>query len=536
MAGKTPYLINRQGNFWARIVVPKELRAIIGKTELREALGPNRPEAIKNLHAALVGFHAQLDDARRQIPNAPIPEKKRGDSIRALARAHYEQELAHDELSRRNYLRGVVSPKELNGVLPRDPYLRNLKVVASSGFTGESLDIEFVAATIGWAIDQFNVEGRTTPERGSPEWLSLARTLAAIQVESLERSKERDEGKLDGKPYHPILTDAPDEPQEAEPVSINGLFDAYIKELARSGKGAVAAKRWAPAFTDLVKFVGHDDATRLTKKNIVDWKDRLLESKSPKTVRDTALAALKAVLAFAAENDKIAENVAAGVKVRFTAPKLNRSKGFTPDEAAVVLKAALAHVPKPSDNPQTREGPHLTAAKKWVPWICAHSGARVAEITQLRKEDIRAQDGVQFIRITPEAGSVKTGKYRDVPIHPQLIELGFLTFVEDAADGPLFYATKTRTGTTHPSKTVAGRISQWLKSLNVVPPEVDPSHGWRHRFKTVGREAGIDPRVLDAIQGHAARTAGDNYGDVSLKASMLAIGKLPSIDLADSDG
>ena len=41
----------------------------------------------------------------------------------------------------------------------------------------------------------------------------------------------------------------------------------------------------------------------------------------------------------------------------------------------------------------------------------------------------------------------------------------------------------------------------------VTDPNVAPMHGWRHRFKTVGMEAGIATRILDAIQGHAPRTA-----------------------------
>jgi site-specific recombinase XerD len=48
-------------------------------------------------------------------------------------------------------------------------------------------------------------------------------------------------------------------------------------------------------------------------------------------------------------------------------------------------------------------------------------------------------------------------------------------------------------------------------------------HGFRHRFKTIGLEAGISTRVLDAIQGHAARTAGDSYGDVTVKAIGLSM-------------
>lgn len=57
-------------------------------------------------------------------------------------------------------------------------------------------------------------------------------------------------------------------------------------------------------------------------------------------------------------------------------------------------------------------------------------------------------------------------------------------------------------------------------------PNVAPNHGWRHRFKTIGMEAGIPPRILDAIQGHAPRTVADGYGEVTLKTMAAEIAKL----------
>ena len=50
-------------------------------------------------------------------------------------------------------------------------------------------------------------------------------------------------------------------------------------------------------------------------------------------------------------------------------------------------------------------------------------------------------------------------------------------------------------------------------------------------MKTQCRELGISDRVFDAIQGHAGRTAGDNYGDVTLKTKIDAIARLPDYDL-----
>ena len=44
----------------------------------------------------------------------------------------------------------------------------------------------------------------------------------------------------------------------------------------------------------------------------------------------------------------------------------------------------------------------------------------------------------------------------------------------------------------------------------------------------VGR-AGPDSH-LDAIQGHAARTAGDSYWDVTVKAMAMAMEKVPRVE------
>ncbi|MFG1214670.1 hypothetical protein V5F72_24320 [Xanthobacter flavus] len=77
------------------------------------------------------------------------------------------------------------------------------------------------------------------------------------------------------------------------------------------------------------------------------------------------------------------------------------------------------------------------------------------------------------MRIAPKAGSVKTGQYRDAPRHPQLIEMGFLNFVKAAPDGPLFYLDNPdRTGKSHPSKQIAGRLAMWVRARNVASRKV----------------------------------------------------------------
>ena len=140
------------------------------------------------------------------------------------------------------------------------------------------------------------------------------------------------------------------------------------------------------------------------------------------------------------------------------------------------------------------------------------------------------QEGDRWIiRITPDAGTVKAGDYRDVPLHRQIVDLGFIDYVNAAGAGPLFHnATEPEKFATAASS-VSDEISKWLRRSKVTPEGVQPNHGWRHRLKTKASELGIDARVIDAIQGHAGRTAGDNYGDVTVAAKTRAIDRLPWI-------
>jgi hypothetical protein len=69
MAGKVRYLIQRDGRYHARIVVPAPLRKWVGKVELSAALGPDRKKAIRELPKVIAGFQEEIAAAaRRAVP------------------------------------------------------------------------------------------------------------------------------------------------------------------------------------------------------------------------------------------------------------------------------------------------------------------------------------------------------------------------------------------------------------------------------------------------------------------------------------
>jgi integrase len=70
----------------------------------------------------------------------------------------------------------------------------------------------------------------------------------------------------------------------------------------------------------------------------------------------------------------------------------------------------------------------------WIPLLILYQGMRNNEIAQLFVEDIQEQDGIMFFRICDSAARKQRVKvhvsHRDLPIHSQLIELGFMRYVQ----------------------------------------------------------------------------------------------------------
>ncbi|MFK5596144.1 DUF6538 domain-containing protein [Methylobacterium sp. HMF5984] len=303
------------------------------------------------------------------------------------------------------------------------------------------------------------------------------------------------------------------------------VFEAYAAEadLAPS-----TIKRWTGVLVALEGVMETDDLAKITRRDLIAWKSALLASgRDPRTVRDAYIAAVKALMNWAVANGHLNANPAGGVVVLVPDKPRTRDREFTDAEAETILRAALG----PHGSRLSRE---KAAARRWIPWLCAYGGARVNEMTQLRGQDVRLEKGIWIIRVTPDAGRVKTGRWRDVPLHLHLVAQGFPEFVRSRGSGPLFYDPERGLGGSdaHPIyKKVGERLASWVRSLGIDDPGVDPNHGWRHRFKTVGRRAGIDSPILDAIQGHATRTEGERYGRFPMECLFDAIRRMPAYDL-----
>jgi len=518
MAGKVRHLINRSGRYHARLVVPKDLRQAVGKTELRKPLGADYRKALRLLPGAVAQLQHQIAEVERQTGQIAQPMRYplAPDQI---AHAHYTRRLAFDDELRNDPRYAAIGIDDI--------LVQRLREAIAGRASDEEL-----AALVGAQIERFRASGNLDAAQGSDEWRVMARALCSAEYEALERVYERDEGDFSGVPSTPMLANTEPAAEPERPVKLTQLWQDYVNSRVQADFMRDKGARQRPVIESLRKFLKHNDATRITKKDLLAWRDHLIKNLSAKTVNDVYLSAIRSVFSWAVANERLAENVAHDVRQPKPRKVYGRERGYTDEEALKVLKASRNYESKVDEFGHVRESVKMANMKRWVPILCAFTGARVSEITQLRKDDIREVDGQWIIRITPDAGTVKSGGYRDVPLHPQIIEEGFARFVAASKTGPLFHSAKEPENYQKAAIIVSNKLSDWLRISGLRPEGLQPSHAWRHRFKTQCLELGISDRVMDAIQGHAGRTAGDNYGDVTLKAKREAINRIDSYYLA----
>jgi integrase len=117
---------------------------------------------------------------------------------------------------------------------------------------------------------------------------------------------------------------------------------------------------------ELSKLVGHDDVRRVGADDLVSWKaDLLAKGLRAKTIRDSKLAPVRAIFQWATDNRKLDVNPAARISIDLKARASEKKRGYNEDEAKIILRASRAE---------------KEAHKRWVPWVCAYTGARISEI------------------------------------------------------------------------------------------------------------------------------------------------------------
>lgn len=324
-------------------------------------------------------------------------------------------------------------------------------------------------------------------------------------------------------------------------VKLSQALSRYIHSISMSGRSEYVLRRhtvdYSRAVNRFITEMGDQPITAIQSSDIHAFAADLIQPKDaderPLAISTTRLllARLSSVLAFAVDSGLLESNpvLASRIHKRLgpSKPKrrLDDNRGYTWNELVTLFGHAefqrLRHA-------QGRPG----NAVFWIPLIAAYTGARREELAQLYVGDIHQHEGGQwFIRIIDDRPdkSVKTdSSRREIPIHDDLIALGFLTLALGREPDSRIFPQLIKV-----SDGFAGIVSKTWRPITqrcgVYRPGCNPLHGFRHSFKTLAREHGIPKEVSDWITGHAPGNIGDSYGINPLSRMADEIKKLPSI-------
>nr|WP_052388609.1 site-specific integrase [Belnapia moabensis] len=190
-------------------------------------------------------------------------------------------------------------------------------------------------------------------------------------------------------------------------------------------------------------------------------------------------------------------------------------------------------------------GPEIIRdARFWLPLLALFHGARLEEFADLYRRDIGCDEGVWFVRITETEGRrLKTANAeRVVPLHPEVIRLGFLDHVRTTAPNPgdpLFPDLEPQ----GKDRKRGPRITRWFveyrKAIGIYREGVG-MHAFRHtvrtrlsnRIRDVQQERHVDFMLGHGRGGSEGRERYDKGPGLKATAETLALLQYPELDLA----
>ncbi|MBO9538288.1 phage integrase N-terminal SAM-like domain-containing protein [Herbaspirillum sp.] len=185
------------------------------------------------------------------------------------------------------------------------------------------------------------------------------------------------------------------------------------------------------AWLELRKSKKHIPIRSATRADIADYIDDLLASGlAAKTVSQKYLAAISGLFELAQSIGAIPSGellVTHNHKVftKLDAKKTASSKSYKPFTEEELKKVFQPELLSKAKQP----------ADFWLPMMGLFTGGRVSELSQIDITDIKEYDGIWSVSINDEGDKQlkAPASIRLIPIHPTLIECGFLDYVKDAS-------------------------------------------------------------------------------------------------------
>ena len=205
----------------------------------------------------------------------------------------------------------------------------------------------------------------------------------------------------------------------------------------------------------------------------------------------------------------------------------DRKESFTEDDLHIIFHHKN-YLPFIFENPFTK----IKFPYYWIPILGCLTGCRLEEICMMRVKDIIKVNGVWVYRIREEGeyGEEETKvknpySERDVPIHSVLVDiLGFVKYVmqmKKLGNERVF----------HELSKIGGRFQhnvgkffneRYLKKIGLKDGSRKVSfHSFRHSVETHLTNQNVNPRFIDYLQGHSSQDTGGNIYMKGIRPEVL---------------
>lgn len=558
-----PFKHPTSGVFYIRRRVPSELQPALGR-EFKRSLDTRDPsEAKARFAAAWSQSEETFSLARAQLAGTANLTLR---DMQQLASRWFRLELSQLEKT------GEFESYLIQGstVLNEGPggYQELQRWISLSDAPSEGIEIDPTDTALPYVRRTLQAENIPMPPSGSEALASLTQAFWSHLLRLSDLAKLRHEGNWIARAD--VLEHEPLSIQQSKPESktLLAAFEAYTEAKLLDDDNRSTRKtldEFGGTVRRFVELFGDLTLAKITRATVQEYRTKLakfpakakgaakltahqllavaeaeqLPTLSHATVRNK-LRALSAVLGYAVRMDWIKENpveasgIAKAASRAASANGTRKRKDYSPTELSQIFQSPAFS--RPDWRLPRRD---FGQAFYWLPLLMYYTGARREEVAQLRASDaLNSEEGVPFLSILATQGdddggrTVKTlGSRRKVPLHPELITLGFLEYAKAMPpDGQLFPKLKPNPAGYY-GVNWGKAWAHYLRNAVGLDCSASPAHGFRHTFKTLCRQQGIPEDIHDAITGHSNGSVGRGYGTMPLKRIAQELSKLPKAPL-----
>ncbi|EOV1171504.1 tyrosine-type recombinase/integrase [Vibrio fluvialis] len=315
------------------------------------------------------------------------------------------------------------------------------------------------------------------------------------------------------QPVKPVLPVLAAEPSVSQYQISRRLLDEFIRSKEVEDILPRTIQQLQSRISAFIKF-SKMNALEATTKHAMNFRDELLGSgKAEKSVVEY-LAAARQFYKWLRLRGDLDKNIFEDVNVK-------RKSRRASEDRQRWTKANLCRLFNHPSQKEPAKGIERIQSEHedyWIPMLLLHSGARVSEICQLDTTDIKCIDNIWCIDINTNGQDKRlksASSKRLVPLHPKLIENGFLRYAQNRFENrqQKLFSFKPIGAYKDWSKTFVNRFSKILDDIGFMPSNRPTLHSLRHTFVDELQQNGIAENLVADLVGHTkTNLTFDRYG------------------------